>query len=41
MAENLDREAENYAVKLENDRVEYENQYEDMLATFTANFLKT
>ena len=41
MAENLDREAENYAVKFENDRVEYENQYEDMLATFTANFLKT
>lgn len=41
MAENLDREAESYAVKLETDRLDYEKEYEDMLVTFVANFLKT
>ena len=41
MAVNFDKEAESYSARLEENRLEYEQEYEDMLVTFVANFLKT
>lgn len=41
MAVNFDKDAESYSVRLEENRLEYEQEYEDMLVTFVANFLKT
>lgn len=41
MAVNFDKDAESYSARLEENRLEYEQEYEDMLVTFVANFLKT
>lgn len=41
MAANFDKDAESYSARLEENRLEYEQEYEDMLVTFVANFLKT
>ena len=40
MAVNFDKDAESYSARLEENRLEYEQEYEDMLVTFVANFLK-
>ena len=41
MAVSFDKDAESYSARLEENRLEYEQEYEDMLVTFVANFLKT
>ena len=41
MATSFDKDAESYSARLEENRLEYEQEYEDMLVTFVANFLKT